>query len=297
MNLLVVVVVLVLTGWVRMGYEHALSEELERERVLTPAFDMESRAGLSQKGFIATFGSLRPTLAALTVLSSSKHHTNQDWTALEGAIETSVMLDPYNPYYWDLGAWHMAYNAAGSYQKNEEYAPLRRQRLFKESIYTGDSLLERGIHANPEDLGLRLQRARLWSSVHRIQDFPRVVEILQRALTELELSDQQRLMLQSDLFYTLMRMPEKVQEAYALGRWLYESAPSTRVPSLVNGLCALQMHPKVKVDEPIGMAQLYGNKANAIRLVSNYLRDEDPVKPRYGMQALLDRLRAEPPSK
>ena len=292
LNLLVVFAVLAVAGWLRMPLEQRLSQQLSEAHLLTPSFDRESRASLSQKGFVASFGSLRPMMAAITALSTTRYHGKMDWESLERAIDTTVLLDPYNSYYWDLGAWHLAYNASSSSLENKELPPLRRKQLFEEYIKKGDQLYVRGIAANPDDVHLRLERARLWSSSHKMEDFPKVSRILQRALTECQLSHRQRQRIRGDLFYSILRIPERVNEAYVLGRELYEESPNNRFPSLLNGLCALQMHPRVKVDEPLSMAQLYGSRAEAVKHLGNYMRDHDAYKPRYGVLDLLDRMQS-----
>lgn len=290
LKFLVVLVVLVFFGWLRMPFEQRLSQQLTDAHLLSPSFDRESRASLSQKGFVASFGSLRPMLAAFTALSTTNYHGKSDWEGLEEAIDTTVLLDPYNAYYWDLGAWHLAYNASTSCLENEELPPLRRRWLFEDYINKGDQLYVRGIAANPDAVHLRLERARLWSSSHKIEDYPKVAQILEKTLSECPLSLRQHQRVRADLFYTLLRIPERANEAYILGRKLYEESSKNHFPSLINGLCALQMHPKVKVDDPLNMSQLYGSRADAIKHLGNYLSDNDSHKPRYGVQDLLDRM-------
>lgn len=292
LKLIVVLVTLSLIGWLRMPVEQQITNQLKAAHILTPSFDMESRASLSQKGFVASFGSLRPTMAAFTVLASASHHSRSEWAALEDDFESAVLLDPYNEYYWDLGAWHMAYNAATSSKDNAELAPLTREKLFKEYIQKGSNFYDRGIAANPQSWNLRKEKARLWSSPHRIEDFPLVAETLEDALEVEGLPAHQRRRFRSDLFYTLLRIPERVNDAYELGREIYDEGPSSRFPSLLNGLCALQQHPRMDVDKPLTLPQLYGSRQLAVKYLSNYLSDRDEHKPRYGVVEVLERLKA-----
>lgn len=288
----VVLAMLAIVGWLRMPYEQALSENLQQEHLLTPSFDTESRASLSQKGFIASFGCLRPTLAAVAALSTVKHHGQSDWEGLEEAVETTVLLDPYNPYYWDLGGWHLAYNASSSFRENTEFPPLKREKLFRQYIEKGDAFYRRGISLNPHDYSLRMALTRLWSSNHHIEDYAKVAQLLEDMLDEVELDLQQSRRARGDLFFALLRIPNRAQQAYELGRVLYEEDIRNRFPSLINGLCALQMHPRVEARDPLSLPQLYGDRKRADKWISNYLKDEDRYKPRYGMVDLLRRLRA-----
>jgi hypothetical protein len=274
-----------------MPFEQELSEELKVQHNLAPSFDVEARAGLSQKGFVASFGSLRPTLAVFYALSTSSLHSQSDWEGLEDAFETIVLLDPYNPYYWDIGAWHMGYNASSASKDNDELPPLRRQSLAKSYLEKGDHFYDRGILANPDSYDLRMAKARLWSRPTVNPDYSKVAKTLERVLQDLNLPEQQENRVKRNLFYALLRVPEKVNEAYVLGRELYET-PQNRVPSLVNGLCVLQMHPRMEVAAPLSLAQLYGDRATALKLLRNYFEIEDEYKPMYGVEELLAKLEA-----
>ncbi|MGJ8672052.1 MAG: hypothetical protein ACSHX2_03840 [Rubritalea sp.] len=281
--------VLTLVGVVRLPFEQELSNELEERHILAPAFDMQARAGLSQKGFIASFGSLRPTLAALYAISTSGQHARSDWEGLGDSFETIVLLDPYNSYYWDVGGWHMAYNAASATRDDKSLAPLRRRKLSAEYVEKGEQFFERGILANPQSYDLRMAKARLWSRPTSDPDYTKVAESLEQALAELEMPERQRESVRRNLFYALLRVPERVNEAYSLGRELYLN-PQNRVPSLVNGLCALQMHPRVDVSDPLSLTELYINRENAFRLLKNYYEVEDEYKPMYGVAELLSNI-------
>lgn len=290
LNLVVVLAVLACVGAVRMPLEHALSNELREKQILAPSFDLEARAGLSQKGFVVSFGSLRPTLAALYALSGSNHHRRSDWEAIEDTYETVVLLDPYNEYYWDLGGWHLAYNAASSSREDSSIPPLQRQRLADSYVQKGERFYDRGILANPQSYDLRMAKARLWSRPTVEPDYTKVADTLAQALDELELPHRLEQRVQRNLFYALLRVPERVQEAYQLGRELYR-LPENRVPSLLNGLCALQMHPRVEVAEALSLEELYGSRENARKLLENYYGVEDAYKPMYGVRELLESLR------
>ena len=289
LKVLIVLMVLALVGMLRMPFEQKLTKELEEEHFIAPSFNLEDRASLSQKGFVASFGSLRPGLAALYALTSSGLHGRSDWAGLEDTFETVVLLDPYNAYYWDLGAWHLAYNAASSTRENMEIPPLKRLQLAAEYREKGGQFYDRGIRANPMSLSLRREKARLWSHPTRDPDYQKVAEVLEGALADLELNVVQRERLERELFYALLRTPERVEDAYHLGRRLFGN-PKNRVPSLVNGLCVLQMHPRVRVETPLTLTQLYGDRETARRLLENYFTIEDDAKPMFGVKDLLDSL-------
>ncbi|WP_018970906.1 hypothetical protein [Rubritalea marina] len=289
-KLIVCGVALLVLGVLRLPLERRLSAQLKEDRVMAPSFDAEARAGLSQKAWIASFGSLRPALAAYYSLGVIRYHSGRDWEGLEERLEEVVLLDPYNPFYWNTGAWHLAYNAAADVHEDASLAPLQRKQGFREWIARGDALYQRGIEANPDDLKLRLERARLWSNPHRILDYPKVLGILQSCLDDLELTDARIRRIELDQCYAMLRIPGEEQSAYQLARRLYLSDVEGAPSSLRNGLCALQLHPNVIAEPAIPIQEIYGSRANAVKLLTHYLKDSDPDKPRYGVRDLLDAL-------
>ena len=175
-------------------------------------------------------------------------------------------------------------------QEDESLSSFQRKAEFKQWIERGDRLYQRGIAANPDDLKLRLERARLWSSPMRILDYEKVVEILESCLSDLTLSDSRVRRIELNTFYSLLRIPGREQQAYALGRRLYDADRSGAPSSLRNGLCALQLHPRLEPKQALTLGDLYGSKELAARYVARYLDDQDPDKPRYGMAELLKKL-------
>lgn len=121
-------------------------------------------------------------------------------------------------------------------------------------------------------------------------DYSLVASTLESALFELNLSPSQQRKVKMDLFYTLLRIPERAQDAYQLGRALFEENTESRYPSLVNGLAALQLNPKLKVTRVLSLRQLFGTRAIAARSLTNYLNEKSLEKPRFGVKVLLDRL-------
>ena len=182
LNAVIVICVLLAFGWWRMGYESALSSEM-RERELLPApMSLDTRASLKQKGLASTFGSLRPTLAAIMSLTATQYHVDSDWENLEREYKDIVLLDPGNVNYWDLGSWHIGTNAAVSSKENTDYPPLKRQAMFEDYVHKGSDFLDQGILMSPKEWRLPFLKARMWANVHLIPDHELVLKTLRQAL-------------------------------------------------------------------------------------------------------------------
>lgn len=292
-NGIVILLVLMVTGWLRMPYEQALTKEMQEKRLLPPHFDLQTRAALKQKSFAATFGSFRPTLAAVMAVATTNYHSAQQWEEIERAYEEIVLLDPHNEHYWNMGAWHMAYNAAAYYQQDDSLSLLERGQRFREYIQKGSEFLDRGIATNPDGWLLRAEKARLWASPHRIRDFPLVNRTFKELLQKAQITQQQRDSFRRELLYSLLRTPGCEQEAYELAIKLFAEGEHQHFPSLLNALTALQLDPKVKVGNRLELTQIYGDKISAYKHLRNYLKAADGYAPLYGIRSVLIELEEE----
>lgn len=291
---LVVLVVLGLFGQVRMGFEAELTREMREGKLLTPSLGMEQREMLDQKGFAAAFGSVRPVWAAMKSLGSTKYHVAGEWDELEEAYGEIVVLDPRNYNYWDVGSWHLAYNASSASLEDVGLPPLQRRALFRDYIEKGSAFLDRGIEANPEEWRLYVLKARLWSSQFRILDYPLVVDTLREALKVEGIPAGERASMERMVFYSLLRIPERRQEAWDVGVRLMRKGESRRFPSLMNGVFVLGLDPTiVKGGEVWGVDEVYGGEREAYKNLRNYWRGREEGVPTRGLERLLRKMEVE----
>lgn len=285
---LVVLVVLALFGQWRLGYESRLSGEMREGKLLAPSLGMADRGMLDQKGFAAAFGSVRPVWAAMKALGAARYHVEGDWEALEESYDEIVVLDPRNVSYWDVGSWHLAYNASSASLDDVGLPPLQRRALFRDYIEKGSAFLDRGIAANPDEWRLYVLKARLWSSEFRILDYPLVVDTLRDALEVEGTPASDRDSMKRMIFYSLLRIPERRQEAYDVGVRLMAEGRRQRFPSLMNGVFVLGLDPTIaKGDRVLGMVEIYGGEREAYKNLRNYWRGRGEGTPTRGLERLL----------
>lgn len=184
----------------------------------------------------------------------------------------------------------MAYNAAAYYQQAKNLPALERGKQFRQWIEKGDRFLDRGIAANPDGWLLRAEKGRLWASPHRIRNYPLVNRTFKELLTRAQINQRQRDGFRRELLYSLLRTPGSEQEAYALALELFGEGEHQHLPSLLNALMVLQLHPKVTAPEPLGMTQIYGDKIEAYKHLRNYLKAADGYAPLYGVKSLVLKL-------
>ena len=134
-NIAVILLVLAITGKIRMPIEQKLAEELHAHKLVPPRLSLKERSRLKQKAFVATYGSLRPTIAAFMSSASVSLHSNQEWGKIEKQYEEVILLDPYNYFYWETASWHMASNAAGDIKNNSGLKNITQKRIFEKYIH------------------------------------------------------------------------------------------------------------------------------------------------------------------
>lgn len=235
MRILLVLVVLVGFGFLRLRWEYDL-EKLQREHFfhgerLTPAL----REQLGQMGFLAALGGFRSLVAALLWVEVQYAWERTEWGRMNGLLQAVTTLQPRSVPYWDMAAWHMAWNAAAA-ARNDPSQPGEALRIRAERQYwaIGRDYLERGIRNNPdraalyERLGILLRdkyedhcgAARAFLEGAKRADAPRYLARMAG--------------------YELARCSGKEREAYELLRGLYEQSAVHRTPAMIRYLRELE---------------------------------------------------------
>jgi tetratricopeptide (TPR) repeat protein len=148
---------------------------------------------------------------------------------MAGLFETVTRLQPRSLTYWDMAAWHMAWNASTAAMQNEkqpsEALRIRAQRGY---FQLGRDFLERGILNNPDRHQLYLQLGILLRD--KFEDHCAAAEAFLKAA---EFPDAPPYV-ERFAGYEMAKCPGREREAYEHLRRLYEQGENQRLPSLVN---------------------------------------------------------------
>lgn len=193
----------------------------------TLSLDLRERIG--QAGFLAALSGFRSPLAALLWIEAHTAWENTEWGRMAGLFETVTRLQPRSLTYWDMAAWHMAWNASTAAMQNEkqpsEALRIRAQRGY---FQLGRDFLERGILNNPDRHQLYLQLGILLRD--KFEDHCAAAEAFLKAA---EFPDAPPYV-ERFAGYEMARCPGREREAYEHLRRLYEQGENQRLPSLVN---------------------------------------------------------------
>jgi len=264
-NILVILIVIAITGWIRLPIEQKLADDLHKHKLVPPRLSLKERARLKQKAFVATYGSLRPTIAAFMSSSVAHLHSNQEWDEIEDRFEEINLLDPYNFYYWDTASWHMAVNAAGDLKKDKSLTEFGQEKIFRKYIQKGKDIINKGYEINPKNWKFLESKAALFSDKYRNPDYATAIEANKELLKYPKLPAFNKRKAYINLLYQTQQFPEKHQEAYGLAIKLFRLGKQYRTPIVVNQIFKSQNHPLTKIQTTLSLIEIYGSKQEALR--------------------------------
>lgn len=109
------------------------------------------RDAIGQGAALGLLAGFRGFIANLLFIQAHEHWANEEWQRMRNLLEVVCTLQPRNVKFWELSAWHLAWNVsyAASINPREprEAARIRAQRGW---ILEGRKLLERGVQAVPD---------------------------------------------------------------------------------------------------------------------------------------------------
>lgn len=221
-------------GALRLGFEHDLTARQRRAFFHGATLSLALREQIGQGAFIAALGGFRAAVADLLWLRAHAAWQRTEWGRMKLLFDQVTALQPRVLLFWDMAAWHMAWNASIA-TLNDPRQPRATLRLHaaRQYVRLGEDYLARGIRNNP-DRGLLHQRLGLlyreklgdhcaaaaeYDLAARFPDAPGYMERFAA--------------------YELAACPGKEREAYGRLRALYLRGEQERRPTLLKLLAEL----------------------------------------------------------
>jgi hypothetical protein len=143
--------ILVLLAWgiVKLPVEARLEKRMRDTRLggYKPTASLRQQAG--QAGFIAALGGLRAAVADLLWIQAHTAWQNVQYGRMKLLFDTCTTMQPRRVLFWDLSAWHMAWNGAAHIENTEPDSVVRKAEMRK-FFRLGEDFLLRGIENNPD---------------------------------------------------------------------------------------------------------------------------------------------------
>ena len=217
-----------------------LQREAEAAHFHKTTLTINLRERIGQAGFLAALSGFRSPLAALLWIEAHTAWENTEWGRMAGLFETVTALQPRSLTYWDMAAWHMAWNASvAALQNVKQPSEALRTRAQRAYIQLGKDFLERGILNNPDRPQLHVQLGVLLRD--KMEDHCAAAEAFLKASKFPDAPPYAARF----AGYEMAKCPGREREAYDYLRKLYEEGEKQRLPSLINLL--RQMESKLEI--------------------------------------------------
>ena len=230
-----VAAVLLIFGAIRVPIEVRLNDEYRAAFFHGAKLNLSLRQQIGQLGFLAALGGFRALVADGLWIQAHIDWTRTEWGKMLFLFNNVTELQPRNLMFWEMSAWHMAYNAS-AYALDDTSQPRLALRLKHQHEYflVGKGILERGIENNPDHYNLyealgNILRDKLHDHLGASIQFDKASKFPDSPSYEARFSA-----------YELSYIPGREREAYDELLRLYNMGEKERLPTLCSRLNYLQ---------------------------------------------------------
>ncbi len=283
LHLLLACALLAVGGALLLPVSRTLQQEEQEQSLRLPPPDARETDALGQQLYLFTLGGLRSLSAEILALDATTAWTEGDWPRLAQRWKSITTLCPHRINYWVRASRDMHVNAASALSRDRRLDERERVRQSLLYLAEGERFLHEGIANNPTDPTLYARLGDLYSDVYRRPQYGKAVDAYREAI-RLGASAH---FYERQVFYNLCRIRGREQEAWALGRRLYENERQ-RVPSLLCLLYVLEnrLGNHIPAAERLSLPQLFGSEAKARRQLARFEKNRLNF-PTHGIGAYL----------
>ena len=243
---LIALAVLIVMGLLKLPVERDLAALQRQEHFRGVEFNLDLREKLGQLGFIAALSGFRSIVADALFIQAHVAWEQTEWGRVLLLFRHITTLQPRAILFWDMAAWHMAWNASVAAINDRTQPRLAlRVKAQREYFALGKDFLERGIKNNPDRPQLYEALARLYQEKYK--DHERASEYFAKAAALPGAPDYDRRFSAYELSYCEGRE----REAYERMRKLYDEGEKERLPTLITRLKFLENKLNIPQDQRI----------------------------------------------
>jgi tetratricopeptide (TPR) repeat protein len=162
----------ILLLWCTMKFtlEERVSRTLQSAGILSVGPAMPLVRDLGHSAVLAILSGMKALVANFTWLEVTAEWEKRDWFALKQKAAIVRMLEPRFEMFWEMTAWHLAWNAAlDAEREGVETQNPRAQSMARYWIREGEAVLKQGIAINPHSY--RLYHALAALQQYRLGDY------------------------------------------------------------------------------------------------------------------------------
>jgi hypothetical protein len=245
-RVMVAILGIALFGAAKLPVEHAISEAHRQLHFRAVDFNLDLREEVGQLGFIAALSGFRSLVADALFIQAHVAWERTEWGRVLLLFRRITTLQPRALLFWDMAAWHMAWNASTAALNDRAQPRLAlRIKAQREYFQLGKDFLERGIRNNPDRPQLYETLARLYRD--KYDDHEHAAEFYAKAA----LLPGAPAYARRFAAYELALCPGHEREAYASLRALYDSGEKEKFPTLLRRLKELEITLNIPPDQRI----------------------------------------------
>jgi tetratricopeptide (TPR) repeat protein len=246
MRLLLVLVTLIVLGAIKLPVERDLAVIHRQEHFRGVEFNLDLREKLGQLGFIAALSGFRAIVADGLFIQAHVAWERTEWSRVLLLFRHVTTLQPRSILFWDMAAWHMAWNASVAAMNDRARPRLAlRVKAQREYFALGKDFLERGIKNNPDRPQLYETLARLYKEKYK--DHERASEFFAKAAALPGAPRYEKRFSAYELSYCEGRE----REAYERLRNIYDEGEKERLPTMITRLKFLENKLGIPQDQRI----------------------------------------------
>ena len=230
-----VLAVLIALGVLKLPVERNRAALHRQEHFRGVQFNLDLREKLGQLGFIAALSGFRAIVADGLFIQAHVAWERTEWGRVLLLFRHVTTLQPRATMFWDMAAWHMAWNASVAAMNDQTQPRLAlRVKAQREYFALGKDFLERGIKNNPDRPQLYEALARLYKEKYKDHEHASEFYAKAAALPG-AMSYNRRFSV-----YELSYCEGREREAYERLRRLYDEGQKERLPTLITRLKFLE---------------------------------------------------------
>ena len=245
-RVLVIAAGVLLFGAAKLPLERGLTYARAEAHLGQADLHLGLREQIGQLGFIAALSGFRSLVADIAFIQAHVAWERTEWSRVLLLLRRATTLQPRNILFWDMAAWHMAWNA-GTAALNDPRQPRQalRVKAHREYLELGKDFLERGIQHNPDRPQLYEALARLYREKYK--DHERAAEYFAKAAEKPGAPSY----VKRFAAYELSEVEGREREAYEKLLQLYRSGEQERLPTLIRRLKFLEEKLNIALDQRI----------------------------------------------
>lgn len=246
MRALLIFALILLVGAAKLPVERSISDAHRALHFRSIEFGLSLREQVGQLGFIAALSGFRSLIADYVFIQAHVAWERTEWGRVLLLFRQATTLQPRAVLFWDMAAWHMAWNASVAAMNDPSQPRLSmRLRAQREYFDLGRDFLERGIRNNPDRAQLYDVLGRLYRD--KYHDHARAAEAYAQAATLPDAPGYEKRF----AAYELSFCEGREEEAYDRLHQLYAIGKSERLPTLIKRLKVLEEKLNVPADHRI----------------------------------------------